>query len=76
MIDNELKDSALQELIDLMDEREGMELKKHPKLMAASVEVEKPEMKVEGESPEVEESAEGEISAEDLQKLIEHFKGL
>lgn len=81
MRDLETKESVLQEIIDLMDAREGDDLKKHPKLMAASLEVEKPEIEVEG--PEVssddlakKEDDEEEISPEQIRKLLEHFKDL
>ena len=80
MKDLETKESVLQEIIDLMDAREGEDLKKHPKLLAASVEVEKPE--VVAEEPEVssdvlaQKDDEEEISPEQIRKLLEHFKDL
>lgn len=76
MKDLELKQNVLQEIMDLMDQREGEDLKKHPKLMAAKIEVEKPEDETQGEIEGGETEKSGEISPEDLAKLIEHFKGL
>lgn len=86
MQDLEIKEKVLQEIMDLMEEREGEALKKHPKLVASKVEVEKPvdeeaseEMEVSADMMAKKEdpmSEESEISAEDLQKLLEHFKGL
>jgi hypothetical protein len=88
MKDLSIKQNVLQEIMDLMDARDGEDLKSHPKLMAAKIEV-KPEgdskSPIEGsdleeslESPEVEKSEgdDGEISPEDLQALLEKFKGL
>jgi len=71
MKDMELKNKVLSEIMSLMDEREGEDLKKHPKLMAAKAE--KPESEV-LEAPESEES-EDEVSPEMLQKLLDHFQG-
>ena len=91
----DLKSKVLQEIMDLMDEKEGDALKSHPKLMAAKIEVAKPEDSAEAlkekllgdkgedesghemvESPEMEQKEDGELSPEDLKKLLEHFKGL
>jgi hypothetical protein len=91
----DLKTKVLQEIMDLMDQKEGDALKSHPKLMAAKIEVAKPEDSAEAlkekllgdkgeeelgheasESPDVEAKESAEISPEDLQKLLEHFKGL
>lgn len=79
MKDLKVKQDVLQEIIDLMDEREGDSLKKHPKLLASKVEVEAPAPEADEKSEELpkEESAElpeGEISPEDLDKLLEHLK--
>lgn len=78
MKDLALKQNVLQEIMDLMDEKEGENLKSHPKLMAAKIEVEKPEgeemLEESSEAPAV--PSEDEISPEMLEKLIEHFKGL
>ena len=80
MKDLELEQNVLQEIMDLMDQREGESLKKHPKLAVAKIEVEKPEpeeMEAEelsSEAPKVE--GEEEISPEMIQKLLEHFKDL
>lgn len=77
----EIKKNILQEIMELMDAKEGESLKKHPKFMAAKVEVEKPaeeglEMESSSESPEAEALEEGDITPEQLQKLLEHFKDL
>ena len=79
MKDLKIKENILQEIMDLMDEKEGEQLAKHPKLIAAKVSVAKPVVEeTEGEEMETEESddvkPEGEISPEDLKKLLEHFK--
>lgn len=88
MKDLSTKQNVLQEIIDLMDAREGEGLKNHPKFAKAT-----PELKPEGESedpaegsaleeklesPEVEKSegGEGELSDEDMQMLLEKFKEL
>lgn len=91
MKDLEMKQNVLKEIMSLMDEREGESLKKHPKLIAAKIEVAKPEGSGEAlkeklmgeksedapeESPEMEKKEDGEISAEDIKKLLEHFQGL
>lgn len=68
--------------MDLMDEKEGENLKSHPKLMAAKIEVEKPAEEMMEESEEVAApemaapSDDEEISPEMLQKLLEHFQDL
>jgi hypothetical protein len=86
MKDLSVKQNVLQEIIDLMEQREGESLKSHPKFAKAMPEM-KPEMESEDpmmgmdkkeesiESPEVE-KAEGELSDEDLQMLLEKFKEL
>ena len=83
MKDLETKQNVLKEIMALMDEREGDKLKSHPKLMAAKIEVEKPKgaegilEKLKNESPEAPEAeAESEVTPEQLQKLLDHFKGL
>lgn len=80
MKDLDLKQNVLQEIMDLMDEREANDLKAHPKLMAAKVEVEKPaedELEAELESaPAEEQPSEDEVTPEMLQKLLEHFQDL
>ncbi len=42
MTDIETKKKVLEEIMSLMDEKEGEKLKSHPKFMAAKIEVEKP----------------------------------
>lgn len=45
MEDLEMKKKIAQEIMDLMDQKDGDRLKSHPKLMAASIEVgKKPEL--------------------------------
>lgn len=71
MQDLEMKKRVADEIMALMDEKDGERLKRHPKLMAASVEVEKDP--VMGEEPAEMEMADGEeeISPEMLAKLKE-----
>jgi hypothetical protein len=82
MQDLEMKKKVAQEIMALMDEKDGEMLKKHPKLMTASVEVEKDPVKSFGEdeaseSPEMEakEGGEEEISPEMIKKLLEMMNG-
>lgn len=88
MKDLEVKKNVLKEIMDLMDAREGDSLKKHPKLVAAKIEVEKPEDD-EMEMPETEEDSdmmpemdsaeeksEDDISPEDLERLMELHRSL
>lgn len=86
------KQNVLKEIMELMDKKEGDSLKSHPKLMAAKVEVLKPDGKSEtpaidamkkikdaSASPMDEKSSisgDSDVSHEDLQKLLAHFKGL
>lgn len=78
----EMKSKVLQEIMDLMDEKEGDDLKKHPKLMATKIEVAKPEVESEGgleaEAPlEGAKDGEGEeeLSPEMIQQLLEALQG-
>ncbi len=84
----DLKNKVLDEIISMMDDKEGDNLKKKsPKFMAMSVEVKKPdekelpkELMAEKMDPSMEESEgedgmEAEISPEMLKKLIEQLKG-
>lgn len=71
MQDLEMKQKVAQEIMALMDQKEGERLKSHPKLMAkaAAAPAEEPvaeEMPVEGEE---------ELSPEMIQKLIEMMNG-
>lgn len=87
MKDLAMKQNVLQEIIDLMEAREGESLKSHPKFAKAMPEA-KPEgeegLQVEGveeeslDAPEVDEAEkpEGELSEEDMQMLLEKFKEL
>lgn len=75
MQDMEMKKKVAQEIMALMDEKDGERLKSHPKLMAAKIEVEKPESELELEAkPEGMESEE-ELSPEMVQKLLEMMSG-
>lgn len=75
----DLKSKVLDEIISLMDEKEGEGLKKKsPKFMAMSVEVKKPsekelpkELVVENEGEEMEEDLDPEM----IKKLLEQLKG-
>lgn len=73
----QLEQKVIDEIIAMLDEQEGEKLKKHPKLMAMQVEVEKkPEMEMmeKPEMEEVEKEEEMEITPELLQKLLEMSK--
>jgi len=89
MQDMEMKKKVLEEMMDLMDEKEGENLKlKSPKFMAAKVEVSKPESlgsmikeKPSDENPELElEGSESdekeEMSPEMIQKLLEMYEDM
>ena len=71
----DLEKKVLEGIIEMLDEQEGEKLKKHPKLMAMQLEVEKkpemPEMKEESQESEDEEM---ELSPELIQKLLEMSK--
>lgn len=71
MKDLDLKQKVLSGMMEFMDELEGEGLKKHPKFMAAKMEV-KPEVEIEA-PPEKEESEE-EVDPEMLAKLMEMLK--
>lgn len=59
MQDMEIKKKVLDEIMELMDEKEGDKLKMHPKLMAAKIEVVKPK---DSESEMIKEKRMGDIS--------------
>lgn len=78
MQDLEMKKRVAQEIMDLMDQKEGERLQKHPKLMAAKIEVEKKPaaLMVDDADPsdelmEKEDGEESELSPEMIQKLLE-----
>lgn len=78
MDDLEMKKKVLQEMMDMMSEKDGDKLKQHPKMMSLKVE-EKP---LEGspdeeksESPS-EEASEDDLSPEAIQKLLELYKNM
>jgi hypothetical protein len=74
----EAKQRILSEMIDLMDQLEGEDLKKHPKFAVSKVEVENPEPgvdPVDGGGPvEAAAGAEEELSPELIQQLLEMHK--
>ncbi len=90
MKDLETKQKVLEEIMSLMDDKEGEKLKSHPKLMAAKVEIGKPK-ELEGsedeealESPDEEAHEmslgdkpkdEDDIDPEMMKKLIEMMNG-
>lgn len=80
MKDLETKKKVLDEIIELMDEKEGENLKKKsPKFMAAKVEIQKPAEEKPAELMSGEESEEGEkeeMTPEMIQKLLEMYKDL
>jgi hypothetical protein len=68
----DLEKKVLEGLIEMLEEQEGEKLKKHPKVMAMQMEVEKKPV-----MPEVEEESEDEemeLSPELIQKLLEMSK--
>jgi hypothetical protein len=82
MKDLDVKKKVLDEIMGLMDEKDGERLKKKsPKFMAAKIEIAKPTPKSE-ESMEEEESEmelgsspeEGELDPEMMQKLLEMYE--
>ena len=91
MLDLEMKKKVAQEIMDLMDQKDGERLKKHPKIVAASIEIDKKkpldEMMSKGEESEEgseeiksfgqEKSKEDEeeISPEMISKLLEMMNG-
>lgn len=87
MQDQGMKQKVLQEIMDMMDEKDGEQLKAHPKFMAAKIEVAKPKVlavgdestEEEGPGEEVEMTekpeSEEEISPEMIEKLIEMMNG-
>lgn len=71
----DLKSKVLDEIISLMDEKEGEGLKKKsPKFMAMSVEVKKPEIKPEIKKEAEESEEEMELTPEMIKKLIEQLE--
>ncbi|WP_413581100.1 hypothetical protein [Bdellovibrio sp. HCB288] len=81
MEDLDSKKKVLEEIMALMDEKEGEGLARHPKLVSAKVDVVKPEVANE-ENPseallqEKEESDEEELSPEMIQKVLEMYKDM
>lgn len=88
MKDLETKKKVLSEIMDLMDEKDGEMLKMHPKVLAAKVEVEKPEkedavsimkskmMGSEEPSEGLEIESEDEMSPEMIKKMLEMYKDM
>jgi hypothetical protein len=71
----ELEKKVLEGIIEMLDEQEGEKLKKHPKLMAMQVEVEKkPKLEEMPELEEKEDESEMELTPELIQKLLEMQK--
>ena len=80
MKDLDKKQSVLDEIIELMGEREGGALKglaekKKPVVAVTEVEIEKPEA-VESSDELAKKDDDSEITPEQLQKLLEHFRDL
>lgn len=82
----EVKKQILQEIMDMMDSKEGDMLKKHPKIAKVDIQSNDPEMAeelkdklmnpdMEVEEPE-EKKSEEDIDEETKQKLIEMYKSL
>ena len=74
MEDMDMKKKVLQEMMDLMDQKDGDKLKCHPKMMALKVEAKPPEASPAEESPESEEPSEDDLSPEMVQKILEMYK--
>lgn len=72
----DIEKKVIEDIIAMLDEQEGEKLKKHPKLMAMEVEVEKKPMM--GEKPEIKEESEDEsemeLSPEMLAELMKLVK--
>jgi hypothetical protein len=74
MKDLETKQKVLDEIMALMDDMDGEKLKKHPKIMAAKIEIkQKPKLKIEGEKPELED--EEEMDEDLLEELLKQLRG-
>lgn len=78
MQDLETKKKVLEEIMGLMDEKEGDRLKSHPKLMAAKVEFGKPKDDIDEplevtEDPE--KSEDEDMDPEMIKKLLEMMNG-
>lgn len=69
-----LESKIIDEIIEMLEGEEGEKLKKHPKLMAMQVEVEKKPMVKEEKEVEMEDEAEEELTPEMIQKLLEMAK--
>lgn len=74
MKDLEVKKKVLDEIMGLMDEKDGDRLKKHPKVMAAKIEVKKPELEIEEPKESVIAESEDELSPEMVSKLLEMYE--
>lgn len=79
MQDLETKQKILDEIMSMMDEKDGERLKSHPKLAAASMPEEKPGLELgedeSSENPEMEKK-EGDLDPETVQKILEMYKDL
>lgn len=76
MQDLDLKKKVINEIMSLMDEKDGERLKSHPKLMAAKVSVEKKDpMEALGEESEEMPEGEEELSPEMIKQLLEMMNG-
>lgn len=83
MQDLDVKKKILDEIMGLMDEKDGDRLKNHPKLIAAKLEIGKPKDEELLEDPKaeilespLEEKKEDELDPESIQKLLEMYKGM
>ena len=76
MEDMEMKKKVAQEIMDLMDQKDGERLKsKSPKFSAAKIEVEKEGVLDGKEEPKVEVESTEELSPEMIEKLLEMVNG-
>lgn len=78
MRDLETKKKVLEEIMSLMDEKEGDSLKmKSPKFMAAKVEIKKPDMEIDPEEEmELGSEDEEEMSPEMIEKLVKMYAAM
>jgi len=78
MQDLELKNKILDEIMGMMDEKDGERLKSHPKFAAKAALAEpEPEIEAEEEALKPEgEISEDEMSPEMIQKMLEMYKDL
>lgn len=80
MKEQEIKKKILQEIMDMMDKKEGDSLKNHPKIAKVDIKSNDPEMAEELKDklvePDMENDSNEEVDEETKQKLIDLYKNL